>query len=72
MAEYSLLSLSGLLSAGLKRFLLLCALCLSGFLPAQAQDEFPPLTGRVVDLAGLLDEAQENALVAQLFIKEIQ
>lgn len=41
-----------------------CLICLASL--AHAQGEFPPLTGRVVDLAGLLDDAEEGALVAQL------
>ena len=44
--------------------LALCLLCLPALL--QAQTDFPPLTGRVVDLADLLDTSEEAALVAQL------
>ncbi len=44
--------------------LALCLLCLPALLQAQA--EFPPLTGRIVDLASLLDDSEEAALVAQL------
>jgi uncharacterized protein len=44
--------------------LLLAALF--GLAPAQAQPEFPPLTGRVVDAAQLLSPEQEAALDAKL------
>lgn len=41
-----------------------CLLCVASLV--QAQDDFPALTGRVVDLAGLLDNVEESALTAQL------
>lgn len=52
-------------SAGPCRWLLATfLLCLAGLV--LAQNDFPPLTGRVVDQAELLDDAEEAALVAQL------
>ena len=52
-------------SGGLCRWLLASLLlCIAGL--ALAQTDFPPLTGRVVDQANLLDEAEEASLVAQL------
>ncbi|NND90992.1 MAG: TPM domain-containing protein [Granulosicoccus sp.] len=38
---------------------------------AFAQDEFPPLGGRVVDLAGLLDDTRETTLTARLEAHEV-
>ena len=65
MAGYTISPNTSLRFASLGRLLL--ALCLLGLSAlAQAQDEFPALSGRVVDLAGLLDDAQESALIAQL------
>ncbi|ASJ75059.1 TPM domain-containing protein [Granulosicoccus antarcticus] len=62
-----------------RRFFWLCSLWLafvfvcSGVIPkAYAQDDLPALTGRVVDLAKLLDSAQETALSAQLEAHESQ
>ena len=46
---------------------LTCGLALICLVPiAHAQEDLPALTGRVVDLAGLLDSSQESALSAQL------
>ncbi len=67
MAEYTILPNTSLRFASPGRLLLaLCLLGLSFLAQAQAQGEFPALSGRVVDLASLLDDAQESALSAQL------
>ena len=50
---------------------LLVAICVLVGVPASAQT-FPPLTGRVVDQANLLDPAQEAALTAKLAALETQ
>ena len=60
-------SLIHCLPAWLRSSLLACALVLICLVStARAQDDLPALTGRVVDLAGLLDSSQEIALSAQL------
>jgi uncharacterized protein len=48
----------------LSRYLLLLILCCAGF--ATAEPKFPPLTGRVVDNAHLLDASAAQQLDAQL------
>jgi uncharacterized protein len=53
------------------RILLFLLLTLTALSPATAQN-FPPLTGRVVDEANLLDPAQEAALTAKLEALEVQ
>ncbi len=51
----------------LRTSLLACGMVLIFLVsPAHAQDDLPALTGRVVDLAGLLDSSQESALSVQL------
>ncbi|WP_187336711.1 TPM domain-containing protein [Novosphingopyxis iocasae] len=53
------------------RFLLLFALFFAALTPAAAQD-FPKLTGRVVDQAGILDDADEVSLTQQLAALELR
>lgn len=51
---------------------LLLILALLAFAPAAQAQDFPTLTGQVVDAANLLDEAQETALTARLAALETQ
>ena len=53
------------------RFLLLFALFFAALTPAAAQD-FPKLTGRVVDQAGILGDADEVSLTQQLAALELR
>ncbi|HEY9213541.1 MAG TPA: YgcG family protein, partial [Ancylobacter sp.] len=46
------------------------ALCLPGLAPARAEFTFPPLTGRVVDAAYILDPATRAALEEKLSAQE--
>lgn len=59
------MNLTGALLLTGRRFLALIVLLLAGLVPAQAQD-FPALSGRVVDQAELLSPEQEAALTAKL------
>jgi uncharacterized protein len=57
--------------ARLRGFFILVALLLLGALPVHAQN-FPPLTGRVVDAANIIPDADEAALTAKLEALEAQ